>query len=155
MTDQDKPAFAQAFNRLAVGLRLPASEVDPAMQQIYFDALKDLPIAAVDAAVVPLQRTAGYGFPRTSEWHGVAQQCRIEQTLKALPPAREEPWHSECPHCDDCGWEYRECDGDRICGRSKKHAAHTFATPCSCRNTNTTYARHHRVPKGRETYQEG
>jgi hypothetical protein len=154
VTEQDKPAFAQAFNRLAVALRLPAVEVDPAMQQIYFDALKDLPIAAVVGAVSGLSKTAGYGFPRTSEWYSVAERCRVELTLKALPASREEPWHHECPHCEDSGWELRECDGDRICGRPKTHAAHGFASPCSCRETNLTYARHHRVPKGRETYAE-
>lgn len=154
MTDDDLPAFLQAFNRLAVALRLPAAEVDAPMKQIYFDALKDLPIAAVAGAVGGLAKTAGYGFPRTSEWWAVADRVRVEQTLKALPPPREEPWRHECPHCCDCGWEYRECDGDRICGRSKTHAPHAFATPCSCRETNHTYARHHRVPKGRETYAE-
>jgi hypothetical protein len=156
VTDQDKPAFAQAFNRMAVALRLPAAEVDPAMQQIYFDALKDLPVAAVVGAVGGLTQSAGYGFPRTSEWHSVAERCRIEQTLKALPSSgREEPWHHECPHCEDTGWEIRECDGShRQCGRAKEHQAHSYASACSCRNTNATYARHHRVPRGRETYAE-
>ena len=154
MTDTDKPAFAQAFNRLAVALRLPSHEVDPAMQQIYFDALKELPISAVVGAVGGLAKTAGYGFPRTSEWYSVAERVRVELTLKALPAGREQPWQHECPHCEDTGWEYRDCHGDRICGRSKEHTPHKFVTPCSCRNTNATYARHHRVPKGRETYGE-
>jgi len=153
MTDADKPAFAQAFNRLAVGLRLPPAEVDAVMQRIYFDALRDLPIAAVEAAVIPLQRVQGYGFPTTARWHEQAELQRVEQTLRALPPAREEPWHFTCEHCTDCGFEERTCDGGRMCGRSKPHAAHTFATPCSCRDTNVTYQRHHRVPKGRETYE--
>lgn len=152
MTADDRPAFLQAFNRLAVALRLPIAEVDGAMQQTYFDALRDLPIEAVDAAVLILSRTAGYGFPRTPEWHQVAEQQRVEQTLRALPPGRDEPWHFECPHCEDTGWEERSCDGSRMCGRSKEHPAHTFATACSCRDTNRTFQRHHRVPKGREVY---
>lgn len=152
MTDDDRGAFLQAFNRLAVALRLPEREIDASMQQIYFDALADLPIAAVDGAVDGLARTAGYGFPRTSDWHSVAERVQVEQTLRALPPARDEPWHFECEYCSDTGWEERACDGGRMCGRSKEHPAHTFASPCSCRNSNRTYARHHRVPKGREVY---
>lgn len=156
MTDADKQAFAQAFNRLAVALRLPSAEVDPAMQRIYFDALHDLPIAAVDAAVMPLQRVQGYGFPSTARWHEQAEIQRVEQTLKALPPAREEPWSEECSYCSDTGWEDRTCDGEhRQCGRAKVHPAHSYATPCSCRDTNRTFARHHRVPKGRESYTDG
>lgn len=153
MSDDELPAFLQAFNRLAVALRLPAPEIDAAQKQIYFEALRDLPLEAVEAAVLPLSRTAGFGFPRTSEWHQVAEQQRVEQTLRALPPGREEPWQHECPHCEDTGWEERACDGEhRMCGRPKAHAPHSFTTPCSCRETNRTYARHHRVPKGRETY---
>lgn len=154
MTDDDLPAFLQAFNRLAVGLRLPTAEIDAAMKRIYFDALKDLPLTAVDAAVEPLSRVKGYGFPRTDIWHERAEQCRVELTLAALPPAREEPWHHECPHCEDTGWAYHECDGERLCGKSKPHPVHTYTVACSCRETNRTYARHHRVPKGRETYTE-
>lgn len=155
MTEDDLPEFLQAFNRLAVGLRLPTAEIDAAMKRIYFDALKGLPIAAVAGAVGGLLQTAGYGFPRTSEWHSVAEQVRIEQTLRALPPAREEPWHFECSYCSDTGWEDRECDGEhRMCGRAKTHAAHVYASPCSCRETNATFQRHHRVPRGRETYAE-
>jgi hypothetical protein len=154
MTEDDLPTFLQAFNRLAVALRLPTAEVDAPMKRIYFDALKDLPLEAVDAAVEPLSRVKGYGFPRTDVWHERAAQCRVEQTLKALPAAREEPWKNECDYCGDTGWEQRECDGGRMCGRSKEHPAHAYATPCSCRDSNATYARHHRVPKGRESYAE-
>lgn len=152
MTTADMPTFLQAFNRLAVALRLPAAEVDAPMKQIYFDALKDLPIEAVAGAVHGLVKTAGYGFPRTSEWHSVAERCRVELTLRALPAAREQPWAFECQHCEDTGWAYHDCDGGRVCGRAKEHNPHTYATPCSCRDTNRTFQRHHRVPKGQETY---
>jgi hypothetical protein len=155
VTEADLPAFLQAFNRLAVGLRLPTAEIDAAMKRIYFDFLRDLPLAAVDAAVEPLGRVQGYGFPSTARWHEQAEQCRVEQTLRALPAGREEPWHFECNHCGDSGWEERTCNGEhRQCGRAMVHPAHSFVTACSCRATNATYGRHHRVPRGRETYAE-
>lgn len=152
MTADDRPAFLQAFNRLAVALRLPVAEIDGAMHGIYFDALRDLPIEAVEAAVLPLSRVPGFGFVRTTEWHQAAERAQVEQTLRALPPGREEPWQFECAYCEDTGWEERQCDGGRVCGRPKEHPAHTFATACSCRDSNRTFQRHHRVPKGREVY---
>ena len=141
MTVIDKPRFAQAFNRLAVSLRLPIGEADAAMQRVYYDALDDLPVDALEDAARELAREAEW-FPKTSEWRSVAERARNMRALTAgIQDRSGRIWHAECQTCDDTGWEALTCAGGRQCGREKEHAAHDYVVPCACRDTNHTYQR--------------
>lgn len=67
---------------------------------------------------------------------GVSREERIagmEKTLRAAwPKSREQPWHYVCDNCNDTGLVERECGGDAMCGRSKRHAPHRYGEPCWC-----------------------
>lgn len=143
----DHLEFMQTFNRLCVALR--EKESDAATMQVYYDALKDLPCAAVQAGARALQMEPGRKwFPTTGEWRLAAEKAALEQLKAAVQPAREEPWHMECEACDDTGWALFDCAGDRVCGRAEKHRAHTFVRVCSCRPMNRTYQRHQHFGSG-------
>lgn len=136
-------AFLAVFNRLAVALREAPDETG-VTQGIYFDALKDLPVTAVEAGAVALMREPGRRFfPTTAEWRTAAEKAHVDLLRQAVQSDREEPWKVECDRCEDTGWVLsRQCEGDNYCGREKKHAPHTFTKPCPCRPTNRTYQRH-------------
>lgn len=141
MTLTDKPRFVQSFNRLAVALRLPSGEVDSAMQRVYYEALEDLPIDAIEDAARNFAREATW-FPKTSEWRSVAERARNARALTAgIQDHTGRVWHAECATCDDTGWEPLTCAGSRQCGREQEHAAHDYVVPCPCRETNRTYQR--------------
>ena len=144
MTPADGVRFAQAFNRLAVATRLPAEQADEAMQRIFWDGLKDMPIESVEGAADVLGRKAQW-FPRVSEWRQAAYSVRLHTVLE-LPESREEPWHHECATCEDSGWEYRTCYPGTLntCGRrrcGKEANEHRYVVVCACRETNRTYQR--------------
>lgn len=144
MTDDDKRAFVQAFNVLAIATRL--AESDATMQRVYFEGLRDLSVESVTAAAAALSKSAQF-FPRVAEWRDAARLQAVA-LLKALPDGRERPWEDECGACDDTGWEPRICYPGTMnnCGRRKcltERAEHRYMVPCSCRSTNRTYQRHH------------
>ena len=139
MTALDKPRFLQAFNRLAVAVRLPADHTDGAMHRVYFEGLSDFGIEAIEAAAHELERQAKW-FPKVSEWRDVAERARNIRALAAVS-TDQRVWHAECDACDDTGWEILTCSGRVQCGREKEHAAHDYAVPCPCRPTNRTYQR--------------
>lgn len=141
MTIQDKTRFKQAFNRLAVAVRLPADQADTSMQQVYWDGLNDLPLDAVEDAARDLALGSQW-FPKLAEWRDSAIKAKHGRVIKmALPAPQREPWRAECETCDDTGWEQMQCDGSDICGRRKDHAKHGYVVPCVCRPTNRTYQR--------------
>lgn len=147
-----RPEFLQVFNRLCVALREPADD-SGVTQGIYFDALKDLPLKAVEAGATALSRERGRKFfPTTAEWRSAAELALTEQLRHAVKPAREEPWRLECERCEDTGWVLPlECDGAGGvpgCGRSKRHGAHTWTYACPCRPTNRTYIRNRQFGAG-------
>lgn len=138
----DDAGFLQVFNRLCVALR-EAQDDTGVTQGVYFEALKDLPIAALEGGASALMKEPGRRFfPTTAEWRTAAEKAQGQQFKQAVQvePGRE--WVTECLHCDDTGWERFECTGDRFCGRERKHAPHSFVRVCSCRPTNRTWARH-------------
>jgi cation transport regulator ChaB len=113
--------------------------------QVYYEALSDLPIEAVESAATHLQRHGGEFFPSSATWHKQAELER-DQYLRDHLEHREEPWHYECDLCMDTGFEYHR--GPR------KHAPkpewRTMGDPeqiiewtckCACRATNKTYQR--------------
>lgn len=108
MTDQDKPAFATAMNRLVVALR--DKEPDVVQMRVYFEALKDLELDFVVAAADRLNRHAGY-FPKTSEWHEMAvtieHERRTEQ-LAIIAVRKKAGLPPLCAGCDDTGWAHVE-----------------------------------------------
>lgn len=142
MTVNDKARFMQAFNRLAVAVRLPADQTDAAMQRVYWDGLADIPLEAVEDAARDLALDAQW-FPKLSEWRTLAEKAKHGRMLKAaLPSPRDEPWKAECETCDDTGWEFFVCPAESpTCERVTPHLPHSYTRPCYCRPTNRTYQR--------------
>lgn len=110
MTDDDKPAFVQAFTRLAIATRAP--KPDALELRTYFDALASLPVEFVAAAAERL--ALGDFFPKLGEWRAAAitvERERQESQRAALRRLRE----PLCPVCRDTGWELLEGDRVRRC----------------------------------------
>lgn len=135
--------FLAVFSRLCVGLREQQDD-SGITQQVYFEALRDLPVAALESGAAALMREPGRRwFPTTAEWRAAAEQAQIAALRAAVQPSREAPWHDECAACGDTGWLHGlTCDGGRACGRTRTHLAHTYTQACTCRATNRTYRRH-------------
>jgi hypothetical protein len=139
--------FSAVFSLLAVQLR--ATDTDEATIRGYFLALKDVPLEAVSVSAQTFAKEPGRRFfPTTAEWFQVAQQASVDALRKALPPARDEPWHFACDLCEDTGWEPYGCPGDATCGRKFRHAAHHYVRACPCRPVNQTWQRHQRFGRG-------
>ncbi len=152
MTTQDGVLFMQAFNRLAVATRLSAEQADEAMQQVYWNGLKDMPVEFVEAAADALAKSSQW-FPKVAEWREWATRLRL-QSIIALPDGRDEPWRDECGACGDTGWERMRCypGTGKNCGRRPcvkgNHAEHDYVVRCSCRETNRTFQRNQAVLTG-------
>lgn len=135
--------FVKIFNRLSVALRAQADE-SGATLRVYFEALKDLPLALLASSATMLMKESGRRFfPTTAEWRTAAEKIQIDQRRQF---AAREPrdWQTECENCDDTGWErFVECTGDETCGRKNPHLPHSYVRVCPCRPTNRTYQRHH------------
>ena len=72
MTEEERVSFRMIFKTLAIALQL--RDPHPDAPQIYFRALADLPLDAVQDAAVRLARGDVDGrpakwFPTTAEWH--------------------------------------------------------------------------------------
>ena len=134
--------FVAVFNRLAVALQVQPDERG-ITQGVYFEVLRDLPLAALEASVEALMCERGRKyFPSTPEWREAAEHAHGAQLRAALRPARDEPWQVECGACGDTGSAFHECDGSSLCGRKRPHAPHGYVTVCGCRPRNCTYTRH-------------
>lgn len=140
MTLHDKQRFKQAFNRLAVAVRLPAEQADTAMQKVYWDGLEPFPIDAVESAATSIAKAAVW-FPKLAEWRDAAGAAQNVQAMARALPSVGREWHAECATCHDTGWEPLSCAGTRQCGREKTHQEHQYAVACACRPTNHTYQR--------------
>ncbi len=132
--------FLAVFNRLCVALRESQDE-SGITQQVYWEALKDLPLKALELGAGNLMREKGRRFfPSTAEWREASYVA--DATLRNAELKRTEPWHDECRDCEDTGWVLGlECDGGMTCGRPNKHRPHSYTIPCPCRATNRTYLR--------------
>lgn len=139
----DERDFLAVFSRLCVALR-ETQDDSGITQQVYWEALKDLSIAALNDGALTLMRERGRRFfPTTAEWRAAAHSARDAQLREAVRPARDEPWKHECRDCEDSGWVTGlSCDGTDRCGRRKPHAPHSYTMACPCRLTNRTYRRH-------------
>ena len=136
-------AFLRVFNTLCVALREPQDD-SGATQRVYFEALRDLPVAALEAGANLLMKEPGRRFfPTTAEWRTAAEKAQAQQWQAAIQPEPDRGWVLECAHCDDTGWELFRCTGNAECGRPNAHAPHDYVRICSCRATNRTYQRHH------------
>lgn len=140
--------FVPVFNRLVVALREPADD-SGATLEIYWDVLKDLPLAAIEAGAMALMRERGRRFfPTTAEWRQAAETAQMQLLREAVKPARDAAWQHDCTACEDTGWQYHDCDERQPCGRNFKHAAHRYVSICPCRPTNRTWARHQHFGSG-------
>lgn len=137
-------AFLAVFSRLSVALRETQDDTG-VTQQVYFDALHDLPLSALETSANVLMRQQGRKFfPTTAEWRAEAEKAAYADLKRAVGGGREHPWHYECRDCEDSGWvRGLTCDGGTTCGRTRPHAAHDYTIACPCRPTNRTWLRHH------------
>jgi len=136
--------FLAVFNRLCVALRETQDDTG-ITQGVYWDALHDLPLAALETGANVLMRQQGRRFfPTTAEWRSEAEKAAYAELKKAVSGGRDEPWKHECQDCEDSGWvRGLTCDGGTTCGRKNKHMPHDYTLACPCRQTNRTYRRHH------------
>lgn len=134
--------FAEIFSLLSLQLRLTDS--DELTVRGFYDALKDLPVDAVQTAArsFAVEKNRRF-FPTTAEWHTNAKAHIAAVRQKQLDVPRDTPWRFECQSCEDVGWVHFHCSGDASCGRRNAHAEHDFVVPCDCRASNRTYQRHH------------
>ena len=98
MTQAEFHPFIQTFNRLAVCLPIRRDELqDDRVLEVkyeeYFDTLRDLPLAAVQQAVVEIQRRGSGFFPSTQEWYRVADdlayRALLDEQQRALPASTD------------------------------------------------------------------
>lgn len=141
----DERGFLAVFSRLCVALR-ETQDDSGITQQVYFDALRDLPLDALERGAMALSRERGRRFfPTTAEWRAAAEIAATDSLRKALSDGqRDEPWRHECADCEDSGWvRGLTCDGKAhgACGRVSAHLAHDYTMACPCRATNRTYRR--------------
>jgi hypothetical protein len=115
MTDSDKPAFVQAFNRLALSLR--EKDPDAMTLRTYFDGVRDLEIEFVTAAADSLARRAEYGFPKVPDWRREAQRIESERDAAQRAGIRR----LREPLCSDCG-------------DTRVRYLEAGAAPCPCRH---------------------
>ena len=142
--------FLRIFNRLCVALREPQDD-SGVKADVYFDALKDLPLKSLEDGAGRIIREPGRKwFPTTAEWRGAALEAQELAFRAAVQPAtREKPWVDECEACNDTGWAYQFCPGDVSCRRPRTHAAHDYVRVCSCLPNNRTFQRHAHFGAGR------
>jgi hypothetical protein len=136
-------AFLAVFSRLCVALR-EKDDDSGITQQVYFEALRDVPLKALEAGAATLMREQGRRFfPTTAEWRAAADRAMESQLRSAVGQGRTDPWQHECRDCEDTGWiRGLSCPGDGRCGRTRTHQAHDYTMACPCRATNRTYRRH-------------
>jgi hypothetical protein len=98
MTANDKPAFAQAFARLAVAF---PEKVDAVDVTVYLNGLIQHEIEFVIAAAELLIR--GSWFPKVGIWHQQAAKVELERIAeqRALLARRDSP---QCEKCSDTSW---------------------------------------------------
>jgi hypothetical protein len=139
----DSQQFLALFNRLCVALREPQDGTG-VTQGVYWDALRDVPLSALEGGATRLMREQGRRwFPTVAEWRTQADAAREDVLRQAVRPDRTEPWREECRDCGDTGWvRGLTCSGDATCGRTRKHMPHDYTQACPCRATNRTYLRH-------------
>ena len=146
-SDMTEREFGVVFSRLAIQLRF--TDADVLTVRAYYDALKDIPLVAVETSGRAFATEPGRKFfPTTAEWHDAAQRAVTDELRKVLAPARDESWKLECGACEDTGWESFHCPGDESCGRTTKHTEHTYVRICTCRPNNRTYQRHQKFGGG-------
>ena len=127
MTPADSRTFAQAFNRLSVAFPARFKDDDTqgskftAAQRVYWDAMVDLPIEAVELGASVVVKTSTF-FPAPSEWIKASKLAHKRAEWKALMPAPGEiqqgrEWKHECKTCEDSGWEILECKPGQRCQR--------------------------------------
>lgn len=108
MTDPDKHDFLRAFNRLSIAQR--EKKPDAVILRTYFEALQDLEIELVTAAVDRLLR-ANY-FPKVSEWRDAVEKVTAERLEAQRAFLRKLP-APLCQLCGDTGWANQPAMDDK------------------------------------------
>ncbi len=90
MTDQDFDEFAELFGQVAVALPMPSGQAsDPTVLErkadVYFEALRDLPLSAVRASTRTLLRSGSGFFPSTQEWYQQADTIAFDALVSSRP----------------------------------------------------------------------
>lgn len=119
MVDADRPAFLEAFGKLAIALR--GHEPDAIQMQVYFEDLADLPIELVVDSATEIRRGGAESgwFPTVPDWRRSARaiEARRREEQRARLRAQGEPL---CAACRDSGWIVDE--------------ATNAARPCACQS---------------------
>ena len=152
MTTADGPAFEAIFTRVQ---KLYGKPKDGEMCRAYFDALKELPLAVVDAAAHALIKTEKF-WPKPVDWLDAA--FKIDAPKAGFRPER---WvHTAdghrvatvvCPECSDTGWRPEcGCQFESVNGRCDQHGTGSSASRmpvvvCLCRDTNPEWKAAHRT----------
>lgn len=124
MNPEDKKAFAHAFNRLAKSGLI--HDIDTATMAIFFEAMLDLPLWAVERAELHLRRHP-VKFFTSAEWHARAAEILREQRRHDQRVLADQKLLLEqCSACRDTGWRASLLDENRV-------------VPCPCRDTNQNY----------------
>lgn len=149
MTERE---FGMVFAKLAMQLR--CTDADVVTIKSYYEALLDCPLDAITEAARGFAIELGRRWmPSTAEWHAAARAAQDEALRKTAPANVLE---IICTACYDTGWvmapgaHQMECPGNETCGRTRKHAPHTYTKACFCRATNPNYLRFQKFGRGSE-----
>jgi hypothetical protein len=103
--------FAVVLSKLSMQLR--ALDVDEATIRAYHEVLGQHSLDALRTTAAAYAADPGRKWlPTTGEWTEALQACEEQVVRKRLTGVRLEPWHVDCPDCEDTGWVYGlTCDG--------------------------------------------
>jgi hypothetical protein len=108
---------AMAIAMLVEAFNVKPADMTPARVLAYENALRDVPIPLLNAAVRKAIETRTF-FPKVAELRNDAETCR-----RQLMAANQ---YSPCAQCDESGWEPVEIDGVRRlrrCGCWRRYQA--------------------------------
>jgi hypothetical protein len=142
MTLADYGRFSACMRDLGVTLNEPTP---PDRIEQYFHALIGFDVNELVAAAEQVKCTAHW-FPKPIEWREAVDAIRVAALKTAIRPARDEPWHFECPACEDTERIHYYCEkGDPPCDRKDPKPCATcnkvYVRDCQCKGRNTTVQR--------------
>lgn len=143
-TRTDGPTPRQLFATMMLSLATATrAEIDEPTTELYWRALRDVPLQLLREAAVELAATAKF-MPKPSEWRETVDELLDRRDrLKAIDQGRTqlqlpgEVGVYECPDCRNTGFvnEDRPCTKEWRCRQFKEGETHThtFAVRCSNR----------------------
>lgn len=134
MDNTDRPEFMRMLGTVAVTLGV---EVDEPTLELYYRALRDVPIALLRRASVDLARTSRF-MPKPAEFRIAVDKILDKRGQAALHGATQAQLPGDvgefrCEACGNTGFVSIEkpCDRGEKCAKLKPGHTHTFATRCT------------------------